>query len=74
MFPERLKSLRIEKGLTQLELADIVELSLRGYRKFENGDNLPNMRNLVALADFFDVSVDYLIGRDDVPNRKDSIQ
>ena len=67
LFHERLRQLRIEKGITQADLAAIADLSLRGYRKFELGENSPNLVVLIALADYFNVSLDYLVGRSDDP-------
>lgn len=64
-FSERLKVLRKESGKTQAELAEIIGITDRGYRKFESGENDPGMKSLVSLADFFGVTLDYLVGRSD---------
>ena len=61
----RLKELRQEKGLTQKELATIVKLNQTAIGKYERGDLEPNFDTLKQFADFFDVSIDYLVGRED---------
>ncbi len=64
-FQERLRELRKEKHETQLQVATALGISDRHYQKFEAGANLPSFENLWALADHFDVSMDYLAGRSD---------
>lgn len=68
-FSERLKALRITAGLSQEALALAVETSARNYRRYEAGVSNPALSFAVALADFFDVSLDYLVGRSDDPRR-----
>ena len=64
-FGHRLKELRKEKGLTQVEMAKFIGRTEANYQKLEYGTiNVPAL-TLVKLADFFDVSIDYLLGRDD---------
>lgn len=69
-FPDRLKELREEKKLTQEELAKIVGLTLRAYQLYEYGDGYPTFKRLIIIADFFDVPLDYLVGRSDLRERK----
>ena len=64
-FSERLKELRQERGLKQREMAEICGLKLRGYQCYEYATSCPDFDGLVFLADYFDVSVDYLLGRTD---------
>lgn len=64
-FSERLVALRKERKETQVQVADGVGLTSRQYQGLEAGTSLPNFRTLGALADHFDVSVDYLMGRRD---------
>ena len=65
-FSERLKALREEKGLKQIEMAEFLNCIGRHYQKIEHGEiNIPSL-TLVKLADFFDVSTDYLLGRSDI--------
>lgn len=66
-FSERLKILRLEKSIKQIDLAQSVDMSLRAYQYYENGNREPTLSKLVAIADFFDVSIDYLVGRTDNP-------
>lgn len=61
----RLKELRVKNNLTQRELADKIGVSPQSYGYYENGINKPDPERLVKLADFFQVSTDYLLGRED---------
>lgn len=63
-FSKRLKKIRMDVGCTQQEMADILGITVRGYRNYELGTREPNLSFLVALADKFGVSLDYLVGRD----------
>ena len=66
VFSTRRKKIRNRRGKTQAETAEYVGCkSLRGYQMYEEGKNEPNLTRLVALADFFDVTTDYLLGRTD---------
>lgn len=67
MYGERLKNLRIERKVPQKKLADILGIGLRGYQHYESEDTEPKIAALIALADFYDVSIDYLVGRTDIP-------
>ena len=69
-FCERLKLLRNERRLKQREMAEQFGLALNSYQAYEYATRTPDFRGLIAIADFFDVSLDYLVGRDDVPNRR----
>ena len=62
MFSERLKKLRMEKGITQKELADRLHISRSTIAGYESLGKEPDGEKLCALADFFGVSVDYLLG------------
>lgn len=64
LFGQRLRQLRLEKGKTQVEMADLLGCTDRNYQKMEYGEiNVPGL-TLIRLADYFDVSLDYLVGRD----------
>ena len=64
-FGKRLQELRSEKGLKQTEMAEFLERSDATYQKMEYGTiNVPGL-TLIKLADFFEVSLDYLVGRSD---------
>ena len=63
-FPERLKQLRAIRSVTQAQLAKTIGITDRACRRYEAGENEPTLSVLQNIADFFEVSVDYLIGRD----------
>ena len=71
MFAEILKKLRIEKGLTQTEFATQFHVSNGAVGNWESGKRQPDSNTLVKLADFFGVSVDYLLGKTDEPRTLD---
>lgn len=62
IFCERLKELRIEKSVGQIELATKINVSKGIISLWENGLREPKLSNLIALAKFFEVSLDYLVG------------
>lgn len=66
---ERLKTLRKRKGVTQKSIADTVSITEVSYQRYEYGKVRPSLDVLIALADYFDVSLDYLVGRSDDPKR-----
>lgn len=66
---KNLKLLRTKKGLSQQQLADIIGTSQQSINKYENHNVEPDIDTLIAFADFFNTSVDYLIGNTDI-NRK----
>ena len=67
MFSEKIRQLRKDLHLTQAEVAKEVGLSARGYQDLELGAK-PGFDNLLHIADFYDVSVDWLMGRTDNPH------
>lgn len=69
LFHERLKQLRTEKSVMQKDLAELLKVTPRAMRNYESGLHEPSYDNLIALADYFDVSIDYLVGRSDDPER-----
>lgn len=66
-FSKRLKLLREQKGLTQEELAAILNISRSALSLWEIGKREPNQETLRFLAEYFGVSIDYLLGRTDDP-------
>jgi transcriptional regulator with XRE-family HTH domain len=62
IFCERLKELRAEKGVGQVELAAQINVSKGIISLWENGLREPKLSNLIVLARFFEVSIDYLVG------------
>lgn len=71
MFPERLKTLRKEAGLTQKELAEQIDTSQQNIGFWEKGDRNPKHKSLVKLANFFKVSTEYLTGETDIKNSEE---
>jgi len=67
LFSSRLKYLREKKDLSQLELGKILNLTQQTINNYENGKREPNQEILQKIADYFKVSVDYLLGRSDDP-------
>ena len=65
MFNKRLREMRMKRGFTQQRLADTLDIALRSYQCYETGTRTPNYGLLVLIADTLDVSLDYLLGRDD---------
>ena len=66
---ERLKLLRKEKRLTQVQVAEFLKQTPRAYQYCEAGTNIPEFPRLIALADFYGVSLDYLVGRSETRER-----
>ncbi len=64
-FAERLKELRIENKLTQSQLAKKVGLSGTGIGQWERNERVPNLDAVIAIAQYFKVSLDYLAGLED---------
>lgn len=67
MFAQRLKELRKEKGLTQVQVAQRFNISNGAVAMWETGKREPDFATMNRLADFFNVSVDYLIGNTNEP-------
>lgn len=67
MFKENLKKLRQENNITQKQLALSVGMSERGIQNYELGEREPSLTVLIKLADYFNISIDYLVGRTDNP-------
>lgn len=67
-YADRLKKIRLKMDLKQTEVAAAAGLSLRTYQRYEYGQRQPTADVLVALANFYDVSIDYLVGRTNNPN------
>ena len=65
---EKLKSLRIEKKLTQKQVADRIGLAISAVSSYESGTRYPSYDVLVKLARIFHVSTDYLLGMTDIRN------
>ena len=66
----RLRDLRKKRGLSQLKVAMDLNMSQNSISRYETGDHEPGLKELIRLADYFDVSTDYLLGRSDQPGNK----
>lgn len=64
IFSERLKQLRKQRNITQKQLGELLGITERGYQNYEIGKSTPNYETLVAIADFYNISVDFLMGRE----------
>jgi transcriptional regulator with XRE-family HTH domain len=63
----RLKELRKKKGLSQLRLATELNTTQNTISRYETGEREPGIDELIKIADYFNISVDYLIGRTENP-------
>ena len=64
-FTDRLKEARKKRGLKQSDVAEHLGIAVRSYQYYEAGRRRPEYERLIALADYFDVTTDYLLGRTD---------
>lgn len=68
MYFRRLRDLREDNDLTQKQIADILGTKQTIYSRYERGyQNIP-LEFLLTLADYYNVSIDYIFGRTDIPN------
>lgn len=65
---DKLAKLREEKNLTMKDVADGIGMKADSYRNYERGRLQPSIDTVVKLANFFDVTTDYLLGREPAPN------
>ena len=65
----RLKELRNKRHITQLELAMALDMNQNSISRYESGEREADYKTLITLADYFNVSVDYLLERTDNPSR-----
>ena len=66
-FSERIVAIKKEKKILQKDIAAAIGITVRNYQRYEKGEQQPTLPVLIALADYFDVSLDYLCGRSDNP-------
>lgn len=66
-FTERLIELKISHNLLQKDIAKNTGIALRSYQYYEKGEREPTLSALVSLSNYFEVSLDYLVGRTDNP-------
>ncbi|MEN2665999.1 helix-turn-helix transcriptional regulator [Listeria aquatica] len=72
MIGETLKKLRFKKSKTQQNVADYLGISRAAYSHFENSRNEPDLETLKKLAEYFEVTTDYLLGNDE-SNKSDVV-
>ncbi len=65
----RIRNLREDKDMSQRALAEILNISQRAYSRYENADSMMPLDILIQIADFHNVSIDYLLERTDIPKR-----
>ena len=63
---KNLRSLRKSFSLTQRQVADKLNIKYQSYQAYETGEVLPDIKKLIILADIYDVSIDFLVGRRDI--------
>lgn len=71
---ENLKTLRREKGISQQRLADVIGVTQQSINKYENHMIEPDIGTLIRLADYFDTSVDYLVGHSSIRRVIEDVQ
>ncbi|WP_099304181.1 helix-turn-helix domain-containing protein [Bacillus sp. Marseille-P3800] len=69
-FNTRFKTLKLEQKVNYQELADLLGISVRAVQHYATGSRYPDFEGLIQLADYFNVSLDYLVGRSDVRERR----
>lgn len=67
---ERIKTLRLDKGQSQELVAEKLEIHIKTYQKIENGSRLGRIDTLCLIAEYFEVSLDYLVGREELIDSK----
>lgn len=68
-FGQHLRNIRQSHNYTQKHIAEAIKITERNYQRYETDNQRPSFDMLIALADYFDVSLDYLVGRSDDPKR-----
>ena len=68
-FSERLKLLRTSKGLSQADFAKQIKISKSSVNMYERGEREPSFKTLEHIADYFNVDMDYLLGKSDIVNK-----
>ena len=70
LFGDRLKELRLEKKMTQQELADLFNTGKASISHYESNRKIPDANNIERYAEFFNTSTDYILGKSDIRNPK----
>jgi len=61
----RLEELRRQRGLSQTQMADVLQISQQAYSNYENGKRKPDYEMLIKIADFFETTTDWILGNSD---------
>lgn len=69
MYFRRIYELRADHDLTQKAVAELLDMNLQGYRRYEKGDRDIPLWALIKLADYYGTSTDYLLGRTNDPSK-----
>lgn len=69
IYNNRIKQLRADNNVMAKEVAQYLEIGYRTYQKYETGEIDPPTSKTISLADYFQVSLDFLVGRSDNPER-----
>lgn len=69
IFGQRIRKLRLDKGLTMQGLADKLEVTKSSINMWENSNSIPKDNILIALSKMFEVSIDYLLGNEDMEEK-----
>ena len=70
-FPERMRMLRERRRVSRYVVSELCGLNRSAIRRYERGEREPGLKELVSIADYFEVSLDYLTGLTDNPRRND---
>ena len=62
---EKIRELREQAGMSQKAVAEELGMQITQYRRYENGERKPAIDFLIQIADLYDVSLDYLVGREE---------
>ena len=71
VFPERLRRLRERRRVSRYVVSELCGWNRSAIRRYELGEREPGLKELVSIADYFEVSLDYLTGLTDNPRRND---
>jgi len=69
IFSMRFNTIKDEQKVTMVDVAKALNITKQSVHKWTTGENIPSSDTLIALADYFNVSLDYLVGRSDNPTR-----
>jgi len=70
IYAQRLRELRLCKKVMVKEMAELINITPRNYQRYETGEVDPPTSKTITLADYFDVSIDYLVGRSETKERQ----